>query len=30
LLLFDLDMVILELTRDHPDRPSLVSLTDLD
>ena len=26
-LLFDLDMSIIELTRDHPDHPSLVTLT---
>ena len=26
-LLFDLDMAILQLTRDHPDHPSVVSLT---
>ena len=26
-LLFDLDMAILQLTRDHPDHTSLVSLT---
>jgi PKHD-type hydroxylase len=26
-LLFDLDMAIIQLTRDHPDHPSLVSLT---
>ena len=26
-LLFDLDMAIIELTRDHPDHPSLVTLT---
>jgi PKHD-type hydroxylase len=26
-LLFDLDTAIIRLTRDHPDRPSLVELT---